>query len=93
MVGGDAGLRILKDGELMGIERQEGDLVRSRISLGKDGRLTFSSESKGETWSVVFSPDEVEMITREVEGINDMTTRELAGKIRQHLDELKRNPP
>ncbi len=42
-------MKIFKNGKSLGEDMKAGEWGRDSVKLEKDGRLTFSSESKGET--------------------------------------------
>ena len=42
-------MKIFKNGKLVGKQTKAGEWGTSKVKLGKDDRVTFSSESKGET--------------------------------------------
>ncbi|MGA2664375.1 MAG: hypothetical protein ABSF83_05470 [Nitrososphaerales archaeon] len=82
-------MRVFRNGKLLGRETEAGEWGTSKVRLEKDGRLTFSSETKDENWTVAFEPMEVEMITTEMGGVNQMTLQELSKEVDRRLRELE----
>jgi len=85
-------MRVFRNGKLVGRETEAGEWGTSKVKLEKDGRLTFSSETKDENWTVTFEPLEVEMIAAETGGLSQVTLRELSREVDRRLRELDEEP-